>query len=137
MLQRRFHKYCRTRTVFRDPQTKRNWQNWMAHVENTHYLDMTNHLKRTDGSVETGRSVQYWTQQSVTTKAVAELRSESNSHWRRISFMDSDREWIEQIRDGNVGRISKKTATMKLETVQGDLRRKQDRNKHQCRCHLP
>ena len=80
----------------------------LVRVENTHYLEMTNYPKQKDGSVETRRSVQYWRGQSVTTKAVTELRSESTPRLRRISTLGYDLHGIEQIRNGNVRRHARK-----------------------------
>ena len=81
----------------------RNLTNWVAHVESTHDLETTQHLKWKDGSVGTRRSVQLWKWQSVTIKAVSESKS-----WATPLFGDgtfsrwwSWAEWT--IRDGNGG----------------------------------
>ena len=53
------------------------------------------------------------------------------------SFLGVDCEWNKQILMGKVGRNPGEPPPMTLETVQGNLLRKQERNKHQCRCLSP
>ena len=56
--------------------------------------------------------------------------------WRWISFMGCDRKWIEQIRDGNVGRNTRKPQRWICRQCRETCCESKDRNKHQCRCHL-
>ena len=132
VLRCRIREDCRPRTVFRDPRRtgtgKTGWFMLRVHITSRWPIIQRKGMdpwKHEDRSSTGGNS---------------QLPPRPLRNWDqnqgRLSFLGDDRKWIEQIRNGNVRRNTRKPQWWKLEPVRRDLLPQQDRNKHHCQGHL-